>query len=164
MLVRVLRVRQTARHLDFDDVADPRCYSLLGTLPRHEMSHSRPAYPQRSCYVTCPVTRSHQRQRWSRTARRTASRVAGAPSGRPLSTRETVAIETPAALATSRIVEQALMPRSSSDAIVLSKHCAGFRITTGRLEHWTEGRRSGTSRDQLALFRGSRLSFARLSG
>src|SRR5215218_2937051 len=41
---------------------------------------------------------------WSRTTRSTASRVSGATSGRPLSTRETVAIDTPAALATSRIV------------------------------------------------------------
>ena len=40
----------------------------------------------------------------SRTARITASRVSGATSGRPLRTRETVAIETPAALATPRIV------------------------------------------------------------
>ena len=40
----------------------------------------------------------------SRTARRTASRVSGATSGRPLRTRETVAIETPAALATPRMV------------------------------------------------------------
>ena len=41
---------------------------------------------------------------WSRTTRRTVSRVSGATSGRSLRTRETVAIETPAALATSRIV------------------------------------------------------------
>src|ERR687891_343542 len=40
----------------------------------------------------------------SRTARSTASRVSGATSGRPLRTRETVAIETPAALATPRMV------------------------------------------------------------
>ncbi len=51
---------------------------------------------------------------WSRTARITASRVAGATSGRPLRTRETVAIETPAALATSRIVDRAFAPCAGS--------------------------------------------------
>ena len=39
-----------------------------------------------------------------RTTSSTASRVSGATSGRPLSTRETVAIETPAARAMSRMV------------------------------------------------------------
>ena len=57
-------------------------------------------------------------KRWSRTARRTASRVAGATSGRPFRTRETVAIETPAALATSRIVARGLRFGFSACAIV----------------------------------------------
>jgi len=41
---------------------------------------------------------------WARTTCSTVSRVSGATSGRPLSTRETVAIETPARSAMSRIV------------------------------------------------------------
>ena len=45
---------------------------------------------------------------WARATRRTASRVAGETSGRPLITRETVATETPAASATSRIVARPL--------------------------------------------------------
>jgi hypothetical protein len=44
----------------------------------------------------------------ARTTSSTASRVFGATSGRPLRTRDTVAIETPAALAISRIVARAL--------------------------------------------------------
>ena len=49
---------------------------------------------------------------WSRTTRSTAPRVSAATPGRSLSTRDTVAIETPAALAISRIVARAL-PLSS---------------------------------------------------
>ncbi len=45
---------------------------------------------------------------WSRTTRRTAPRVSAATPGRSLSTRDTVAIETPAALAISRMVARAL--------------------------------------------------------
>src|SRR5262245_24359414 len=61
-------------------------------------------------------------KRSSRATRSTFSRVSDATSGRPLSTRETVAIDTSAALATSLIVERLLPRWSSSDAIALSKH------------------------------------------
>src|SRR4051794_9153423 len=50
----------------------------------------------------------------------TASRVSGATSGRSLSTRETVAIETPAALATSRIVVRGFGSEVSAEAIGVS--------------------------------------------
>ena len=49
---------------------------------------------------------------WSRTTRSTAPRVSAATPGRSLRTRETVAIETPAALAISRMVARAF-PLSS---------------------------------------------------
>ena len=58
----------------------------------------------------------------SRTTRSTTSRVCGETSGRPLITRETVAIETPAARAISRIVALDWSPLPSLRAILAFKH------------------------------------------
>ena len=62
----------------------------------------RPVRPRESALALRLVAKP-----WARTAASTASRVFGETSGRPLRTRETVAIETPAASATSRIVARA---------------------------------------------------------
>jgi hypothetical protein len=55
---------------------------------------TRPVRPPESARAERFVANPCSRTTWS-----TASRVSGATSGRPLITRETVAIETPAALA-----------------------------------------------------------------
>ena len=61
----------------------------------------------------------------------TASRVSDATSGRSLSTRETVVIDTPARVAMSRIVARPFVGLSAGRRHGFTEGVAGFRFISG---------------------------------